>query len=80
LLRPLFPVLVLFGAATLFAQDAKPVFSPAYPPSLVIGGLAYDDRAARIEAPGSDIWPITWGDDDNLYTAWRGRRRVWRQQ
>lgn len=70
LLRALVPVLALFGAAALIAQDAKPVFRPAYPPSPVIGGLAYDDRGARIEAPGSDIWPITWADDDNLYTAW----------
>src|SRR5262249_42721976 len=21
-------------------------------------------------APGSDLWPITWATDDNLYTAW----------
>ncbi|MCD6360886.1 MAG: DUF4185 domain-containing protein, partial [Armatimonadetes bacterium] len=21
-------------------------------------------------APGSDLWPVTWGPDDNLYTAW----------
>src|SRR5688572_4582661 len=67
--RAIAPGLALLGSV-LPAQETKPVFRPAYPPSPVIGGLAYDDRAARIEAPGSDIWPLTWADDDNLYTAW----------
>lgn len=56
--------------ALLTAEEARPEFRPAYPPSPVIAGLDFNDRAARIEAPGSDIWPMTWADDDNLYTVW----------
>jgi hypothetical protein len=32
--------------------------------------VTFDDDSARTEAPGSDIWPITWTADDELYTAW----------
>jgi hypothetical protein len=45
-------------------------FVPSYPPSQLIAGVTFDDRTARTEAPGSDIWPITWANDDKLYTAW----------
>jgi hypothetical protein len=45
-------------------------FRAPYPPSPVIAGVTFDDRSARTEAPGSDIWPMTWGADDHLYTAW----------
>jgi hypothetical protein len=24
----------------------------------------------RTAAPGSDLWPLTWGEDDHLYVAW----------
>jgi hypothetical protein len=36
----------------------------------VLAGVSFDDATARTEAPGSDIWPITWAADDNLYTPW----------
>ncbi|HEU5081060.1 MAG TPA: DUF4185 domain-containing protein [Opitutaceae bacterium] len=60
------PVLVCAG----LAANAPAEFQPAYPPSPVIAGLTFNDRQERIEAPGSDIWPITWAADDQLYTAW----------
>ncbi len=51
--------------------DMRPEnFQPAYPPSEHIAGLTFNDRLARIEAPGSDIFPITWAADNELYTAW----------
>jgi CubicO group peptidase (beta-lactamase class C family) len=42
-----------------------------YPNSPVISNIIWDD-ATRIvrKAPGSDNWPITWADDDRLYTAY----------
>ncbi|MES2697046.1 MAG: DUF4185 domain-containing protein [Verrucomicrobiota bacterium] len=49
---------------------AKTDFKPVYPPSPVIARVVFDDATARTEAPGSDIWPITWGSDDHLYTPW----------
>jgi hypothetical protein len=48
----------------------QPAFAPAYPASPVIRGVRFDDASARVLAPGSDIWPITWGEDGQLYTAW----------
>jgi CubicO group peptidase (beta-lactamase class C family) len=44
---------------------------PPYPPSPVIKGIAWADADTVIrKAKGSDNWPLTWGDDDNLYTAY----------
>jgi hypothetical protein len=48
------------------AQD----FEPVYPPSPIIKRVTFDDSTARTEAPGSDIWPITWAADGHLYAAW----------
>jgi hypothetical protein len=51
-------------------QSATREFRPPYPQSTVIAGVAFDDRTERTEAPGSDIWPMTWAADDHLYTPW----------
>jgi CubicO group peptidase (beta-lactamase class C family) len=42
-----------------------------YPPSPVIKGVTWapKERVAR-KAKGSDNWPMTWGDDGYLYTAY----------
>jgi CubicO group peptidase (beta-lactamase class C family) len=53
------------NAATA-AIDAAPC-----PPSPVIASLAWTPKETIIrKAPGSDNWPITWADDDHLYTAY----------
>jgi hypothetical protein len=42
-----------------------------YPPSPVIKGIEWAPPQTIIrKAKGSDNWPITWADDDNLYTAY----------
>jgi hypothetical protein len=41
-----------------------------YPPSPVIEGVIWDFNKIARFAFGSDIWPITWADDDALYTVW----------
>jgi len=47
------------------------VLDHPYPPSKVIRAIHFDDEAAIVrKAPDSDNWPITWGDDDHLYTAY----------
>jgi len=51
-------------------RHEQPVFSPAYPPSPVIARVTFRDASARTEAPGSDIWPVTWAADGQLYAAW----------
>lgn len=48
------------------ARDSLP-----YPPSKLIQGIqwANPDQITR-KAQGSDNWPLTWADDDALYTAY----------
>jgi hypothetical protein len=41
-----------------------------YPPSPVIEGITWHWDTHRTAAPGSDLWPVTWGSDDHLYAAW----------
>jgi hypothetical protein len=41
-----------------------------YPPSPVIESLVWHWDTHRTAAPGSDLWPVTWGWDGNLYAAW----------
>jgi CubicO group peptidase (beta-lactamase class C family) len=44
---------------------------PPYPPSPVIAGIKWAPADTIIrKAEGSDNWPITWADDNNLYTAY----------
>lgn len=45
----------------------KPLSAP-YPPSPVISKITFSDEISR-NAIGSDNWPITWSDDDHLYTS-----------
>jgi hypothetical protein len=49
----------------------KAVTDPPAPPSRVIRGVEFaPGPEIRRAAIGSDNWPITWGDDDALYTAY----------
>ena len=43
---------------------------PPYPPSNVWGPVVWHWETLQTAAPGSDLWPITWGRDDHLYSAW----------
>jgi CubicO group peptidase (beta-lactamase class C family) len=56
----------------LVAAMTKERVSPALPPeSPVIRSLTWAPRESIVrKAKGSDNWPITWGDDDRLYTAY----------
>ena len=60
-------------------MDAIPGYTPGaglretgpYPPSPVIHSVRFADRSSIIRrARGSDNWPLTWADDDSLYTAY----------
>ncbi|HQU16386.1 MAG: DUF4185 domain-containing protein [Gammaproteobacteria bacterium] len=44
--------------------------SPPYAPSPVVTSVNWDFSSLRSAAPGSDLWPVTWADDGNLYTSW----------
>jgi hypothetical protein len=41
-----------------------------YPPSPIISDITFDWSTHERHAPGSDNWPITWGEDGHQYTAW----------
>src|SRR5580704_12183304 len=41
-----------------------------YPQSDLIQGMAWHWETYTNAGIGSDLWPVTWGPDDNLYTAW----------
>ena len=53
-----------------FRLVARAVSEP-YPPSPVIRGLTWAPASTIVrKAHDSDNWPMTWADDDNLYTAY----------
>lgn len=57
--------------AAAVALGAAPEVAAPYPPSPVIAGLdwAPAETVSRA-AQDSDNWPLTWADDDQLYTAY----------
>lgn len=44
--------------------------NPPYPLSPVIESVTWDFTSLSRAARGSDLFPLTWADDNNLYTAW----------
>lgn len=62
--------------AALLATVSLPRFAAAeeasgpYPRSAVILGADWRWSTLRTAAPGSDLWPVAWGADGHLYTAW----------
>jgi Domain of unknown function (DUF4185) len=67
-------VVVLYAALLLqppsMASAARPAQSPPYPPSPVIASVSWDFEGLTRKAQESDLFPLTWADDDDLYTAW----------
>src|SRR5207248_548699 len=55
---------LLLVRVTLSAADAP------YPRSPLIAGITWHWETLTTGAPGSDLWPVTWGPDDHLYAAW----------
>jgi len=57
---------------TLCAMAGQSFAAPQapYPQSAVISGINWDFTSLNQAAPGSDLWPVTWADDNNLYTSW----------
>lgn len=41
-----------------------------YPPSPVIKKITWNRDTLVSAAPGSDLWPVTWGPDGHIYTSW----------
>jgi Domain of unknown function (DUF4185) len=59
---------ILLLASFMSRGPATPV--APYPHSEVIREIQWHWETYTNAAIGSDLWPITWGPDDNLYTAW----------
>lgn len=60
------PVLSLLLGAV--AGSAAP--QPPYPPSQLFQNITWHWETHKTAALGSDLWPVTWGADDQLYGAW----------
>lgn len=62
-------VLLILSGLSANRDEAQPS-KPPYPRSKVIQSIDWDFAHRVRRAPGSDLWPMTWAADDNLYTAW----------
>lgn len=51
-------------------EKPEEVLIPPYPQSDYIVSVQFDWPTLRLEAPGSDIFPVTWSDDGNMYAVW----------
>jgi hypothetical protein len=58
----------LVGVAPALSEPQQSA-SPC-PPSQIIQTITWHWETRRTAAPGSDLWPVTWAADDNLYVAW----------
>lgn len=45
-------------------------YGTPYPASTVIESITWEFDPEARRAPGSDLWPTTWGADGHIYTAW----------
>lgn len=62
--------LLLYWSVVSVALGASPAPQPPYPRSPVLQGVVWHWETYTHAAAGSDLWPITWGPDDQLYAAW----------
>lgn len=77
-LRPFLGAIVAADKSNATSVDKRSTSTAAmrgpdapYPPSRAITGIQWEPRESIIRlADGSDNWPLTWSDDDNLYTAY----------
>ena len=62
-------ILVVIGVAG-FAAVGLPAPMAPYPHSSLIREMVWHWDTYTNAALGSDLWPVTWGPDDHLYTSW----------
>ncbi len=58
------------GASEFGSKGPKTAGSVPYPGSSAIESITWHWETYTTAAPGSDLWPVTWGPDDHLYAAW----------
>src|SRR5688572_13711858 len=60
-----------FLAFLVFATPFASHGGPPYHPSPVIAAMEWASKETILRAAkGGDNWPVTWADDDALYTTW----------
>ncbi len=63
------PIFILFSL--ILAPSVSLAASPPYPYSSYITDITWDSDFSYEEyATGSDNWPLTWADDNNIYTSY----------
>jgi outer membrane protein assembly factor BamB len=63
---PILPLLVLASVAVGVSAAAE----PPYPHSQALQSIVWHWKTYTNAALGSDLWPVAWGPDDQLYAAW----------
>lgn len=64
-------ILLFMPSSSCVSLQPLQAQNPPYPSSPVITSLIWAPASTIVRAAnGSDNWPITWADDDNLYTAY----------
>jgi CubicO group peptidase (beta-lactamase class C family) len=67
----LIPFLEPIATSVIDSQSKKLSSTPPYPPSPIIKSIRWASAESVIrKAEGSDNWPVTWADDDAIYTAY----------
>ena len=72
---PVILLLVVIGLISIIGMRSQPSSVPPYPEISMISGVEWDFTSSQTSisqnvAEGSDLWSITWADDDALYTGW----------
>jgi hypothetical protein len=68
--RPRFSLLLITLSLSLTVAEAQER-TPPYPPSPVIAGIDWAPKESIVRvAKDGDNWPVTWAEDDALYTTW----------
>jgi Domain of unknown function (DUF4185) len=64
--------LAILLTVTLFGcSSGQPAAQKSpYPPSPLVQNITWDFENLVRKAFGSDLWPMTWAADDNLYSSW----------
>lgn len=63
-------VAILTGLAFAPEASARRASTAPVPASTLITGIAWDFAGVVRKAIGSDLWPVTWASDDNMYGGW----------
>jgi hypothetical protein len=69
-MRPLLILTLLIQAAAQLGAQAPAQAKSPYPPSSVVKSIEWNLKSHIQHGLGSDQWPLTWADDDNIYSGW----------